>query len=364
MSLMNTLLPHHPERDALLGVMIDNRGSDFYYTVGTHPAIKISGEIVPIATDEIQSVSAERAMTMAQSLVTQVQWEDLHRTHNLDFAFTFISSRFRGNISFQQGNYMVVLRLLSSRIPSLEELKLPAIYEEITRYGQGLVLVTGPTGSGKSTTLAAMIDYINRNFAKHIITIEDPVEYTHAHKKSIVEHKEIGRDVPDYMTAFIGAMRQNPQIILFGEMRSPEEIEAALTLAETGHLVFSTLHTKSAYQTISRIIDSFPGERQNQIRLQLAETLAGVFSQRLFKKADGTGVKLAKEILIRNMAVANLIRENEIHQLPSVMQTASLEGMQIIEQDIVHFINSGDITLEEGLKYANNIKYVKDNVNL
>ena len=258
---------------------------------------------------------------------------------------------------------MIVLRLLSQMIPSIKDLNLPFIYQEITKAGQGLVLVTGPTGSGKSTTLAAMINEINMNHAKHIITIEDPIEYVHAHKKSIVEQKEIGRDVPDYNTALIGALRQNPHVILFGEMRDIEEIEMALKLAETGHLVFSTLHTRSAYQTISRIIDAFPAGQQNQIRLQLADTLVGVFSQRLLKKSDGSGLKLAKEILVRNTAVSHLIRENELHQIPSVMQTSSREGMQIIEQDILQFINEGDITLEEGLKYANNPKYIKENVN-
>lgn len=207
-----------------------------------------------------------------------------------------------------------------------------------------------------------MIDHINTNYAKHIITIEDPVEYVHAHKKSIVEHKEIGRDIPNYNTALIGAMRQNPQVLLFGEMRDAEEIETALTLAETGHLVFSTLHTKSAYQTISRIIDAFPAERQNQVRTQLAETLVAVFSQRLFRKSDGSGLVMAKEIMFKNAAIANLIRENQVHQVPSVMQTGSADGMQVIEQDIINHINAGNISLEEGLKYANNPKFVRENI--
>ena len=300
---------------------------------------------------------------MAKSLISEDQLEKLCATKNCDFSFEFLGSRFRGNISFQQDCFMVVIRLLSDKIPSLEELRLPAIYGEVVKTGQGLILVTGPTGSGKSTTLAAMIDAINANYAKHIITIEDPVEYVHKNKKSIMEHKQIGRDVPNYNTALIGAMRQNPQVLLFGEMRSCEEIEAALTLAETGHLVFSTLHTRSAAQTISRILDSFHGPKQNQVRLQLSETLVAVFSQRLFKRHDGGGVIMAKEILIRNTAVSNLIRENQVFQIASIMQTSSLDGMQVIEQDIIHYINTGEISPEEGLKYANNPKYVKDNVN-
>lgn len=360
--MLNSMITEYPERDALLGVVIDNKGSDFYYTVGTYPAIKIAGEII-LVNEGIEVINPVNARDFAQSLITNEQHEKLLATKNLDFSFQFQDSRFRGNVSFQNGYYMIVLRLLSQNIPSIQDLHLPFIYQDITKTGQGLILVTGPTGSGKSTTLAAMINEINTNYAKHIITIEDPIEYIHVHKKSIMEQKEIGRDVPDYNTALIGAMRQNPQVILFGEMRDMHEIEMALKLAETGHLVFSTLHTRSAYQTISRIIDAFPSAQQNQIRLQLADTLVAVFSQRLLKKSDGSGMKLAKEILVKNTAISHLIRENELHQIPSIMQTSSREGMQIIEHDLLEFINDGDITLEEGLKYANMPKFIKENVN-
>ncbi len=358
----HNVLPDYPTRDALLWVIGDNKWSDFYYTVGTFPAVKISGEIIMI-NEETSKITPDDAEKFAHSLITQAQLDQLLRTKNLDFSFMFGDYRFRGNVSFQMGYYMIVLRLLSQNIPALKDLNLPFIYEEITRAGQWLVLVTGPTGSGKSTTLAAMINEINTAQAKHIITIEDPIEYVHPHKKSVVEQKEIGRDVPDYGIALIGAMRQNPQVILFGEMRNTEEIEMALKLAETGHLVFSTLHTRSAYQTVSRIIDAFPAEQQNQIRLQLADTLIAVFSQRLLKKADGSGMKLAKEILTKNTAISNLIRENQLHQIPSIMQTSKREGMQVIEQDIIDFIHDGDITIDEGLKYANNPKYIRDNIN-
>lgn len=360
--LENVILKEHSIRDALLWVIIDNKGSDFYYTVNTYPAVKISGEIVLI-NEWMDVITSADATNFAKSLLTEEQWEKLNRMKNLDFSFMFQAARFRWNVSFQSGHVMVVLRMLSEKIPSVQDLNLPFIYKDITRIWQGLVLVTGPTGSGKSTTLAAMIHEINVNYAKHIITIEDPIEYVHPHKKSIVEQKEIGRDVPDYNTALIGAMRQNPQVILFWEMRNTHEMEMALTLAETWHLVFSTLHTRSAYQTITRIIDSFPAGQQNQIRLQLADTLAAVFSQRLLRKADGTGLKMVKEILVKTNAVSNLIRENELHQLPSVMQTSGKDGMQILEQDILQFVNEWEITLEEGLKYANNPKYIKDNVN-
>ena len=361
--LENVMIKDYSVRDALLWVVIENKWSDFYYTVGTYPAIKISGEIVSI-NEWIEKVTSEDTKNFAKSLITAEQHEKLLETKNLDFSFLFQGSRFRWNISFQMNYYMVVLRLLSDKIPSIEDLNLPFIYTDITKKWQWLVLVTGPTWSWKSTTLAAMINEINTNYAKHIITIEDPIEYVHEHKMSIVEQKEIWRDVPDYNTALIWAMRQNPQVILFWEMRNVEEIEMALTLAETGHLVFSTLHTRSAYQTISRIIDSFPGSQQNQVRMQLADTLAWVFSQRLLRKSDGSWVRMVKEILIKNTAVSNLIRENELHQIPSVMQMYWVEWMQVLEQDLLQFINEGEISLEEWLKYANNPRFLKDNANI
>lgn len=354
-----TIRPDYVLRDQLLQVMIDNEGSDMYITVGTYPAIKIWWDIVKI--DEWLSIlSWKDTMEFTQSIVTEKQHEYLVKTKNLDFAFSFSWRRFRVNVSFQMSNYMIVIRLLWNKIPTVDDLWLPPIYKDITKLWQWLILVTWPTGSWKSTTLAAMINFINQNYNKHIITIEDPVEYLHPHGKSIVEQKEIWKDVPDYKTALAWAMRQNPQVILFWEMRTTEEIEMALTLAETWHLVFSTLHTRSAYQTISRVIDSFESWQQNQIRLQLADSLVAVFSQRLLKASDGSGVKLVKEILTRTPAVVNLIRENDLHQLPSVMQMGSRDGMQILEKDIIDLINMWYISEEEWLKYANNPKVVKE----
>lgn len=354
-----TIRPDYVLRDQLLQVMIDNEGSDMYITVGTYPAIKIWWDIVKI--DEWLSIlSWKDTMEFTQSIVSEKQHEYLVKTKNLDFAFSFSWRRFRVNVSFQMSNYMIVIRLLWNKIPTVDDLWLPPIYKDITKLWQWLILVTWPTGSWKSTTLAAMINFINQNYNKHIITIEDPVEYLHPHGKSIVEQKEIWKDVPDYKTALAWAMRQNPQVILFWEMRTIEEIEMALTLAETWHLVFSTLHTRSAYQTISRVIDSFESWQQNQIRLQLADSLVAVFSQRLLKASDGSGVKLVKEILTRTPAVVNLIRENDLHQLPSVMQMGSRDGMQILEKDIIDLINMWYISEEEWLKYANNPKVVKE----
>lgn len=360
--MKGTIKEDHPLRDQLLQVMIDNEWSDMYITVWTFPAIKIKWDIVKI--DEwIDKLSWKDTMEFTQSIVTEKQHDNLVKTKNLDYAFSYNERRFRVNVSFQMSNYMIVIRLLWNKIPTLDDLNLPSIYKEITKIWQWLILVTWPTWSWKSTTLAAMINHINQNSNKHIITIEDPVEYLHPHARSIVEQKEIWKDVPDYKTALAWAMRQNPQIILFWEMRTTEEIEMALTLAETWHLVFSTLHTRSAYQTISRIIDSFEAWQQNQVRLQLADSLVAVFSQRLLKASDGSWVKMVKEILTHNSAIANLIRENDLHQIPSVMQMWSREWMQILEKDIIDLVNMWFISEEEWLKYANNPKIVKEWIN-
>ena len=354
--------PDHLIKDQLLQVMIDNNWSDMYITVWAYPSIKIGWEIVKI-DDGLDILTEQDTLEFTESIVTETQLKNLDKTQNLDFSFTHEERRFRCNISFQMGYYMVVLRLLTAKVPDIEDLWLTEVYKDVTKLWQWLILVTWPTGSGKTTTLAAIIDYINENYTKHIITIEDPIEYVHQHKKSIIEHKEIGRDIPNYETWLIWAMRQNPQVILFGEMRNKEEMEMALRLAETWHLVFSTLHTRSAYQTITRVLDSFSGENKNQIRMQLADSLVAVFSQRLLKTNDGTWVKLAKEILIKNSAVANLIRENDLHQIPSVIQMWQREWMQLLETDIIALINQWMISEEEGLKYSNNPKLIKENLN-
>lgn len=349
----------HNIRDQLLQLMINNEGSDMYITVWAYPAVKIWWEIVKI-DDGISILQWRDTFELTQSLITEEQHDSLIRNKNLDFSFSFSNRRFRCNISFQLSNYMIVLRLLILDIPNIEKLWLPGIYKEVTKKWQWLILVTWPTGSGKTTTLAAMIDYINSNYTKHIITIEDPIEYIHKHKKSIVEHKEIWKDVPDYETALMWAMRQNPQVIMFGEMRNRAEMEMALRLAETGHLVFSTLHTRNAYQTITRILDSFEWEDKLQIRMQLADSLIAIFSQRLLKVSKGTSLILAKEVLIKNLAVANLIRENELFQIPSVMQMWVREWMQLLENDLISYIQKWIITEEEWYKYSNNPKLIKE----
>ncbi len=349
----------HTMRDQLLQVMIDNKWSDMYITVGTHPAIKISGEIASI-DDGIDEFTWKDTFEFAQSIIDEKQHERLVKDKNLDFSFSYAGARFRWNVSFQMGNYMVVVRLLNAEIPDIDTLWLTDIYKDVTKLGQWLILITGPTWSWKTTTLAAMINFINENYKKHIITIEDPIEYIHKHKKSIIEQKEVWRDVPDYETALIWAMRQAPQVILFWEMRNRREVEMALTLAETGHLVFSTLHTRSASQTISRIIDIFSEGEKEQVRMQLSDALVAVFSQRLLKKVDGTWVHMVKEILRNNSAVANLIRENDTHQIPTTIQMWKREWMQLLEDDIISLIQMWEITVEEGMKYANNPRLIKE----
>lgn len=358
---METIKKDNILKDQLLQIMIDNEGSDMYITVWTYPSIKIGWEIIRV-DDGLEVFTSEDTLNFALSIITQEQHEILLRDKNLDFSFTFLDRRFRANVSFQLWNYMIVLRLLTSDIPNIDDLWLTDVYKEVTKLWQGLILVTWPTGSGKTTTLAAMIDYINRNYNRHIITIEDPIEYVHPHKKSIIEHKEIGKDVPDYETALTWAMRQNPNVILFWEMRNKNEMEMALRLSETWHIVFSTLHTRSAHQTITRILDSFSWEDKWQIRMQLADSLIAVFSQRLLKTNDGTWVVLAKEILVKNSAVSNLIRENDLHQIPSVIQMWAREGMQLLETDIVSYIRKWVITEEEWLKFSNNPKLVKESL--
>ncbi len=330
-----------------------------YITTGTYPAMKIAGEITSI-NEWIDELEWKDTLEFAQSLINEKQHDSLLQEKNLDFSFGYAGARFRGNISFQMGNYMLVIRLLNAEIPDIDSLWLTEVYKDITKKGQWLVLITWPTGSGKTTTLAAMIHYINDTQKKHIITIEDPIEYVHAHSSSIIEQKEVGRDVPDYETALIGAMRQAPNIILFGEMRSRKEIEMAITLSETGHLVLSTMHTRSAAQTISRILDVFPAWEKEQVQLQLADALAGVFSQRLLKLSDGTWVQMVKEVLINNTAISNLIRENDVHQIPTAMQMGRREGMQLLEDDIITAVQNWIISQEEALKYANTPQVIQE----
>jgi len=261
--------------------------------------------------------------------------------------------RFRVNAFSQRGSIGIVLRLINSCVPTLEQLNLPPIVADFTTKKKGLVLVTGPTGCGKSTTLAAMIDKINTEQTVHILTLEDPIEYIHQHKKSVVNQREIGSDAKSFASALKAALRQDPDVILVGEMRDLETISTAITAAETGHLVFATLHTNNAAQTIDRIVDVFPPYQQQQIRIQLAETLQGIIAQQLLQKADGSGRVAAVEILVSTTAVRNLIREGKTHQIQSMIQTGARFGMQSMEMALKKLVQAGLITHEEYTNHLN-----------
>ncbi|MNC10637.1 Twitching mobility protein [compost metagenome] len=318
--------------------------SDIHITVNAPVAFRIHGEL-QAADDYI--LKPEDTLTMTREILTEEQYEVFLRQGDLDLSYEIPGvSRFRINLYRQKGYAGLTIRLIPSRIPSVEELGLPGVAVELARKPQGLVLVTGPTGSGKSTTLAALIDYINAFRQEHIITLEDPIEFLHPHKKSIVNQREVGNDTESFARGLRAALRQDPDVILVGEMRDLETISTAITAAETGHLVFGTLHTADAPQTIDRIIDVFPTGSQQQIRIQLASVLLGIIAQRLLPTADGRGRTAAMEILVNTPAIANLIRSEKVHQVRSMMQTGKAQGMQTMDNALRELIQKRVITIE------------------
>lgn len=324
--------------------------SDMHLTVGMPLMFRINGklQVIPDAPDDAEIEA------MILDMLDEKQKKKLEDCIDLDFAIrSSDGNRQRVNIFRQEGNLAATIRLLNSSIPSLQMLGLPPVLNELADKPRGLILVTGPTGSGKSTTLAAMIDYINSTRPEHIITIEDPIEYKYDRKLSLIHQREVGRDVGDFAAALRSALREDPDIILVGEMRDYETIAAALTAAETGHLVMSTLHTTGAAQTIDRIIDACPASIQNQIRTQLAGVLNGVITQCLVPNAKGNGRLAATEILVGTDAVCNLIRENKCHQMNSLMQSGAGAGMHTLNSDLSRLVNSGMITRESAIRYSN-----------
>jgi twitching motility protein PilT len=323
----------------LLKMAHEMNASDLHISVGSPPVLRINGSLNPISREPLNS---EEAANMAAALLSREQAERFEQAGEIDFSYELEGlSRYRINAYRQRGRVSIAVRTIPTKIPSLEQLQLPAIVSTLALKPQGLVLVTGPTGSGKSSTLAAMIDYINKTQKHHIVTLEDPIEYLHTHNKSIIDQREVGNDTKSFSNGLRAALRQDPDVILVGEMRDLETISAAVTAAETGHLVFATLHTTDAAQTIDRIIDAFPGHQQGQIRVQLASVLVGVVSQRLFPKPKGQGRTCATEILINTPAVANLIRSEKIHQIKSVMQTSRSLGMHTLEMTIRDQLQQG-----------------------
>ncbi len=336
--------------EPFLEEVIKRDASDLHLQVGLPPMLRVDGALRPIAdAAPLKPVDVEG---LVYTLLNEDQKKLLIKDRELDFSFAFGNKgRFRVNAFHEKGNIAVALRLIPTKIRTLEELGMPEVVSSFTNYPRGLVLVTGPTGSGKSTTLAAMVDMINNDKSLHIVTIEDPIEYEHHHKKSIVVQREVHFDTNGFAPALRSALREDPDVVLIGEMRDLETISAAITIAETGHLVLATLHTNSAAQTIDRIIDVFPPYQQQQIRVQLAGIVQAIVAQRLIPMVGG-GRIAAAEIMVATSAIRNIIRDSKTHQLDAAIQTGAEYGMQTMDRTLVSLVQSGKITFEEAKNYA------------
>jgi twitching motility protein PilT len=336
--------------DQLITNIISQNGSDLHFSEGRHPTIRINQDLVPMLDHPV--LSKEDTEGLLKELIPKEDFEKFKINRELDFAYENVdANRFRGNAFVQRGRTGVVLRLIPNTIRTLDELNMPEILTDFARRKQGFFLVVGPVGQGKSTTLAAMIELINQERTEHIITIEHPIEYVYEQKNSIIDQREVPSDTETFDSGLLGTFRQDVDVILVGEMRGKNTIQAAVTAAETGHLVFSTLHTNNASQTIDRIIDSFPAEQQDQIRLQLASSLIGVFSQRLIPRISG-GLIPAYELLINNNAVANLIREKRTHEIDTVIETGSEHGMIDMNRVLADLVRRGEITADDAFRYS------------
>ena len=342
----------------LLRAMIEKGASDMHITTGAPPLLRIDGAIVPL---KLQPLSPVDTKQLCYSVLTEEQKIQFENVKELDLSFGVKNlSRFRANIFLQRGAVSGAFRSIPFKILSFDELGLPTVIADLASKPRGLILVTGPTGSGKSTTLASILDKINAETRQHIITVEDPIEYLHPHKRSIVNQREVGSDTQTFKQALKYVLRQDPDVVLVGEMRDLETIEAALTIAETGHLVFATLHTNSAVQSINRIIDVFPPHQQSQVRAQLSFVLEGVISQLLLPRAGTPGRVLALEVLVPNAAIRNLIREDKVHQIYSQMQVGQAKhGMQTLNQCLYALYTRRLITLEEALGRSNEVEELR-----
>jgi twitching motility protein PilT len=334
----------------LLEDMVTRRASDLHITAGVPPEFRVDGAIQP---SEYDVLAPEHTVQLAYSVMSDEQRKRFETTKELDFSFGIKGlARYRANVFLQRGVVCMVIRQIPFEILAMDSLGLPTVAREFTNRMKGMILVTGPTGSGKSTTLAAMLDRINQNRASHIITIEDPVEYIHHHKKCIVNQREVGSDTASFPTALKYVLRQDPDIILIGEMRDLETIEAALTIAETGHLVFATLHTNSTYEAVNRIVDVFPADQQKQILTQLAFTLEGVVTQQLIARSRGTGRILCAEVLVCTPAIKAVIREGKTHQIYSLMQAGQKYGMQTMNQALLQAVLDKQLSPEDALEHS------------
>ncbi len=337
-----------PNLHQLLQSMIEKGASDLHITTGSPPMARINGSLAPLDPASLKPAETKQLL---YSVLTDAQKHRFEEENELDFSFGLKGlSRFRGNIFMQRGAVSGAIRTIPFKILSFNELGLPSVVNNLVKKPRGLILVTGPTGSGKSTTLASMIDKVNEERHDHIITIEDPIEFLHPHKKCIVNQREVTSDTKSFKTALKYVLRQDPDVVLIGELRDLETIEAALTLAETGHLTFGTLHTNSAAQTVNRIVDVFPSHQQPQIRAQLALVLEGVLSQQLIPKKNGQGREMALEVMVPTSAIRNLIREDKVHQIYSSMQTGQGQnGMQTMNQSLCDLVKKGVVSLDDAI---------------
>jgi twitching motility protein PilT len=341
----------------LLTYVDDQAASDLHITVGVPPIMRLNGKLIRIGDINLLPIDT---MDLTKQLLTAEQLNKLELVGELDFSFSKPGlGRFRINAYKQRGSYCMAIRVLAMQIPTIDELNLPMVLKDLAMKQRGLVLVTGPTGSGKSTTLASVINYINLNISTHILTLEDPVEYLHKHHLSMVNQREIGNDSSNFANALRAALRQDPDVILVGEMRDLETISIAITAAETGHLVFSTLHTIGAASTIDRIIDVFPTHQQQQIRIQLASVLEGVISQQLMPTFDGNGRAAAFEVMMASPAIRNLIREGKTHQIQTLIQTGSKLGMKTMDNSLTELYRNGTITLDTAIDYSVDRDYME-----
>jgi len=349
------------EINDLLKRVLEKSASDLHLIVGTSPVLRIHGDLV--VQKDLPVITQEEAMQMLSTITTQEHIDFFNKERELDFAYSVPGlSRFRVNVLRQRGTLSFAFRLVPFKIPTLDELGMPPILKQLALKKRGLILVTGQTGSGKSTTMAALINYLNENEARNIITIEEPIEFLHQNKKCVIAQREVGSDTYSFSKALIYALRHDPDVVVVGEMRDLSTISTAITAAETGHLVFGTLHTYNAPQTIDRIVDVFPSEQQPQIRIQVAQIIEAVISQTLIHKIGG-GRVAAMEIMIGTQATRYLIREGKAHQLHSAMQTAAREGMQILDQALANLVGTGKITKEDAMLNAADVDQLKTFLN-
>ena len=345
-----------PAFSRLLDLAVAKGASDIHVVVGAHPLLRIDGRLLPVTSEP--PLTLETVNKLLTEICKPDLLEKVKNKIEVDFSFEHKSARFRTNIYLQKDLPSASLRLIPSEVKPYTELGLPPIIEHFTSQSQGLVAITGPTGHGKSTTLASMIQKINLERREHIITIEDPIEYLFKNEKSLISQREVGNDTLSFANALRGALREDPNVVLIGEMRDLETIESALIMSETGHLVLTTLHTNSAAQTVDRIVSVFPSYQQQQIRSQLSSVLIGVMSQRLIPRISG-GRVVAAEVMIANAAIRTLIRDNKIHQIPNVIQTSASEGMILVDKVLAELVSRGEISLEDALTWSVSPKSLK-----